>query len=93
MAKNKGRFHIAIEFLLLALLILFLGLHGMASAQVPFYQGKTITIIQGTAPGGSSDMLTRSMMPFLQKHIPGNPTIVSEYMPGGGGHQSCQSYL
>lgn len=25
------------------------------------------------------------MMPFLQKHIPGTPTIVSEYMPGGGG--------
>jgi tripartite-type tricarboxylate transporter receptor subunit TctC len=56
-----------------------------AHAQAPFYQGKTITIIQGTSPGGSSDMLTRSMLPFLQKHIPGNPTIVSEYMPGGGG--------
>jgi tripartite-type tricarboxylate transporter receptor subunit TctC len=56
-----------------------------ANAQAPFYQGKTITILQGTAPGGSSDMLTRSMIPFLQKHIPGNPTIVSEYMPGGGG--------
>jgi tripartite-type tricarboxylate transporter receptor subunit TctC len=58
---------------------------GLALAQAPFYQGKTITILQGTAPGGSSDMLTRAMMPFLQKHIPGNPTIVSEYMPGGGG--------
>ncbi|HZA54489.1 MAG TPA: hypothetical protein VE616_09585, partial [Candidatus Udaeobacter sp.] len=56
-----------------------------ANAQAPFYQGKTITILQGTSAGGSSDMLTRSMMPFLQKHIPGNPTIVSEYMPGGGG--------
>jgi len=89
MGKNKGRFHIAIEFLLLALLILFLGLHGVASAQVPFYRGKTITVIQGTAPGGSSDMLTRSMMPFLQKHIPGNPTIVSEYMPGGGGTKAA----
>jgi len=54
-------------------------------AQTPFYQGKTVTILQGTEPGGSSDMLTRSMIPFLQKHIPGNPTIVSEYMPGGGG--------
>ena len=54
-------------------------------AQTPFYQGKTITIIQGTEAGGSSDMLTRSMIPFMQKHIPGNPTVVSEYMPGGGG--------
>ena len=66
--------------------IMFLSVHAVcAFAQVPFYQGKTITILQGTAAGGSSDMLTRSMMPFLQKHIPGNPTIVSEYMPGGGG--------
>ena len=56
-----------------------------ASAQTPFYQGKTVTILQGTEPGGSSDMLTRAMIPFLQKHIPGNPTVVSEYMPGGGG--------
>jgi tripartite-type tricarboxylate transporter receptor subunit TctC len=56
-----------------------------AFAQAPFYQGKTLTIIQGTSAGGSSDMLTRAMLPFLQKHIPGHPTIVSEYMPGGGG--------
>jgi len=57
--------------------------------QAPFYQGKTITIIQGTSPGGSSDMLTRSMIPFLQKHIPGNPTVISEYMPGGGGTKAA----
>jgi tripartite-type tricarboxylate transporter receptor subunit TctC len=56
-----------------------------ALAQTPYYQRKTITIVQGTEAGGSSDMLTRAMMPFLQKHIPGNPTVVSEYMPGGGG--------
>ena len=56
-----------------------------ALAQTPFYQGKTITVLQGTEAGGSSDMLTRSMIPFMQKHIPGNPTVVSEYMPGSGG--------
>jgi tripartite-type tricarboxylate transporter receptor subunit TctC len=82
MQFDKLRIHLAAGFALLALLLL---LSDCALAQTPFYQGKTITIIQGTAPGGSSDMLTRSMMPFLQKHIPGNPTIVSEYMPGGGG--------
>jgi tripartite-type tricarboxylate transporter receptor subunit TctC len=54
-------------------------------SQTPFYQGKTLTILQGTEPGGSSDMLTRAMIPFMQKHIPGNPTVISEYMPGGGG--------
>jgi len=58
---------------------------GSVFGEVPFYEGKTITVIQATAPGGSSDMMTRSVLPFMKKHIPGNPTIVSEYMPGGGG--------
>jgi tripartite-type tricarboxylate transporter receptor subunit TctC len=69
----------------LVALVFLLTVPALASSQTHFYQGRTITILQGTAPGGSSDMLTRSMIPFLQKHIPGNPTIVSEYMPGGGG--------
>ena len=50
-----------------------------------FYQGKTITLILGTAPGGSSDMMVKSALPYLKKHLPGEPAIVPEYMPGGGG--------
>ena len=60
-----------------------------ASAQTPFYQGKTITIVQGTEPGGSSDVQTRALLPYLKKHIPGEPTIVSEYMPGSGGTKAA----
>ena len=71
--------------IMLSALVLSLCLSQSAYSQTPFYQSKTLTIIQGTSAGGSSDMLTRAMLPFLQKHIPGNPTIVSEYMPGGGG--------
>jgi tripartite-type tricarboxylate transporter receptor subunit TctC len=51
----------------------------------PFYQGKTITVIQGREPGGSGDMRAKATAQFLQKYIPGRPTIVHEYMPGGGG--------
>jgi tripartite-type tricarboxylate transporter receptor subunit TctC len=29
------------------------------------------------------------MMPFLQKYIPGNPTIINEFMPGGGGRKAA----
>jgi tripartite-type tricarboxylate transporter receptor subunit TctC len=54
-------------------------------AQGAFYAGKTITVIQGTEAGGSSDMLTRAVLPYLKKYIPGEPTVVSEYMPGAGG--------
>lgn len=84
MKTNERRMQLAAAAALSALIFLF-STSGPAHAQTPFYQGKTLTIVQGTAPGGSSDMLTRAMIPFLQKHIPGNPTVVSEYMPGGGG--------
>lgn len=55
-----------------------------AASQSPFYQGKTITVVQGVGPGGTGDMRRKALFPFLQKYIPGNPTIISEYMPGGG---------
>ena len=59
--------------------------HGFT--QAPFYQGKTITVIAGTAPGGIGDNRVKSMVPFLRKYIPGNPAIVVQYMDGGGGRQ------
>ncbi|MGH7798961.1 MAG: hypothetical protein ACREQ2_29205 [Candidatus Binatia bacterium] len=59
-----------------------------AIGQSNFYQGKTIRIVQGRNAGGSGDLRVRAMMPLLQKYIPGNPTIVQEYMPGGGGQKA-----
>ena len=61
----------------------------VAQAQAPFYQGKTITVIATTAPGGTGDMRVKSIVPALRKHIPGNPTIVIEYMDGGGGRKGA----
>ena len=56
-------------------------------AQAPFYQGKSITVVAGTAPGGIGDARVKSMVPYLRKYIPGSPAIVVEYMDGGGGRQ------
>jgi tripartite-type tricarboxylate transporter receptor subunit TctC len=58
-------------------------------AQAPFYQGKTVTVIVSSDAGGTSDIRVKSLMPYLQKNIPGNPTIVVEYMPGGGGRKAA----
>lgn len=58
-------------------------------SQADFYQGKTITIIHGRDAGGSGDLRVRAVIPFLQKYIPGNPTFVHEYMPGGGGRKAA----
>lgn len=81
MKQNRMATHFGAPLAICALL----SFSASVFAEAPFYQGKTVRILQGTEPGGSSDMLTRAMIPFLKKHIPGNPTIVSEYMPGGGG--------
>ena len=56
--------------------------------QAPFYQGKTITLIQSGEAGGTGDMRVKAVIPFLRKYIPGNPNIFVEYMPGGGGRKA-----
>jgi hypothetical protein len=53
-------------------------------AAEPFYQGKTLRVIVASAAGGGSDIVGRLMMRHLPRHIPGNPTIVVENMPGAG---------
>lgn len=55
-----------------------------AHAQEPFYQGKTIRLIVGLAPGGGYDLYSRVIARQMGKHIPGNPTIVVENMTGAG---------
>src|SRR5262249_56805125 len=58
-------------------------------SQSDFYRGKTITIIHGRSAGGAGDVRARAVAPFLHKYIPGNPTIVHEYMDGGGGRKAA----
>lgn len=72
-----------------ALLIQWVALPDLLLAQDDFYKGKTLTIIQGRSAGGTGDIRTRTLVPFLQKHIPGNPTVVMEYMPGGGSRKAA----
>jgi tripartite-type tricarboxylate transporter receptor subunit TctC len=70
-------------------LVIFFTLVAPAAAQAPFYQGKTITLIQGRDPGGTGDLRTRAVAKFVQKYIPGNPTIIMEYMAGAGGRRAA----
>jgi tripartite-type tricarboxylate transporter receptor subunit TctC len=53
--------------------------------QMENYAGKTLTIVVGLAAGGSADTLVRLFVPHLKKHIPGEPNIVVQNMPGAGG--------
>lgn len=57
--------------------------------QAPFYQGKTITLIVGAGAGGMGDLRAKAIASVLAKHIPGNPTITFQYMPGAGGRKAA----
>jgi tripartite-type tricarboxylate transporter receptor subunit TctC len=91
MKRDKSK---SVLFLQISLGALLLGLliGGVAFPQTPFFQGKSLTIIQSSAPGGVGDMRTKAIVPFLQKYIPGNPTVVMEYMPGGGGRKAANHF-
>jgi tripartite-type tricarboxylate transporter receptor subunit TctC len=70
-------------------LLLWQALSGDAVAQTPFYQDKNITVVAATNAGGTADLRIRTVISSLRKHIPGNPNIVVEYMPGGGGRKAA----
>lgn len=56
-----------------------------AAAARPYYEGKTIQLIVAFAPGGVTDNSARLVGRYLGKHIPGNPNLIVQNMPGGGG--------
>ncbi len=49
-----------------------------------FYHGKTLRMLIGYGPGGGYDLYARLVAEFLPRHLPGNPAIVPENMPGAG---------
>src|SRR5262245_9695863 len=55
------------------------------AAEQPFYAGKTITVVIATAPGGTGHLRYTTVMKQLPRYLPGNPTIVPQYMPRTGG--------
>ncbi|MBI3919724.1 MAG: tricarboxylate transporter [Betaproteobacteria bacterium] len=56
-----------------------------AAAQNVDFGGKRIEVVVPFAPGGGSDVYIRALAPFLEKHLPGNPTIIVRNIPGAGG--------
>lgn len=61
-----------------------LGCAGSAIAE-DFYAGKSIQLIIASESGGGFDTYSRALSRSLPKHIPGQPSIVVQYMPGATG--------
>jgi tripartite-type tricarboxylate transporter receptor subunit TctC len=67
---------------------LVLGLLSAASssaAESNYFQGKTIRLVVGSSSGGGYDLWARLLAQHIGKHIPGNPVVVVQNMPGAGG--------
>lgn len=61
----------------------------VAGPVADFYRGKTMTLIVGSGAGGGFGLNGRLVGRYLGKHIPGNPTIVLQFMRGGGGTKAA----
>lgn len=59
---------------------------GVAQADpiADFYKDKQITVIVGYDPGGGYDVYTRLLLRHMPRHVPGNPTMVVQNLPGAG---------
>jgi tripartite-type tricarboxylate transporter receptor subunit TctC len=66
-----------------------LSVSGAVSAQ-DFYDGKRITIVTGGTPGAGLDAYVRLVARYYTRHIPGQPAIVVQNMPGAGSYTAAE---
>jgi tripartite-type tricarboxylate transporter receptor subunit TctC len=62
-----------------------------AAAQAPNLAGKNVTMLIGFGPGGGYDLWGRVVARHIGKHLPGNPTVVPQNMPGGGSFNAANN--
>ncbi len=55
-----------------------------ADSVADFYAGKDLTIVVGFGAGGGYDVTTRLFATHFGKHVPGNPNVIVQNMPGAG---------
>jgi tripartite-type tricarboxylate transporter receptor subunit TctC len=53
-----------------------------------FYRGKTLSIVIGYSVGGGYDIFARLLAQHLGRHVPGNPLVVPQNMPGAGSRKA-----
>lgn len=61
-------------------------------AQSAYYEGKTLRLVVGSTAGSTYDAYARLVAQHWGKHIPGNPVIVVQNMPGAGS-QIAANYI
>ncbi len=66
-----------------------------AAGQTPeaFYKGKTLSVVIGYSAGGGYDIYARSLARHIGRHIPGNPAVIAQNMPGAGSQKALEFLL
>jgi tripartite-type tricarboxylate transporter receptor subunit TctC len=49
-----------------------------------FYKGRTLQVVIGYSAGGGYDLYARVLARHIGRHIPGNPSVTAQNMPGAG---------
>ena len=57
----------------------------MADSVSDFYRGRTVTVVVPLDPGGVYSNFALVLERHLGRHIPGNPNVIVQHMPGAGG--------
>ena len=61
-------------------------------AKAAEYSGKKVTIMVPFREGGGSDTIARLFQPYLEKYLPGNPTVIVRNKPGGGSVKGANDF-
>ena len=52
--------------------------------ETDFYSGKTVQVLIGFSSGGGYEIYARTLARHMGRHIPGNPRLIPQNMPGAG---------
>ena len=72
------------------LIALALAVPAHAQSVEDFYRHRTITILVGFTAGGGYDLYARLLGRHMGRHVPGNPAVVVQNMPGAGSLKATQ---
>src|SRR5688572_7891956 len=84
----RGKMTRKLSLCAFAILAVVIGCAPLLAQSTPYFQGKTIILVQGREPGGTGALRAQAAIPFLRKYLPGEPIIVTQFMPGGGGRKA-----
>jgi tripartite-type tricarboxylate transporter receptor subunit TctC len=71
-------------------IVLALAASAHAQSVEEFYRGRSVTILVGFTAGGGYDLYARLLARHIGRHIPGNPAVVVQNMPGAGSLKATQ---